>query len=155
MLACRITLLARLTRGRLVPFTRLTSRPCCESPTTAARSTGKVVLVSYLERNKKISIPEHKSEGDVEYLRREFLKSFYSEKNVKLHITFQHFDPEWEEYVDLDEDTVVPHKKKLKAIVTRPPVSYHLLSDRAPTTSGSVIVVDSEVTICMICPIKS
>ena len=114
-----------------------------------------MALVSYLERNKKISIPEHKSEGDVEYLRREFLKNFYSEKNVKPHITFQHFDPEWEEYVDLDEDAVVPHKKKLKAIVTRPPVSYHLLSDSTPTTSGSVIVVDSEVTICMIRPIKS
>ena len=113
-----------------------------------------MALVSYLERNKKISIPEHKSEGDVEYLRREFLINFFSEKNVKLHITFQHFDPEWEEYVDLDEDAVVPHKKKLKAIVTRPPVKY-LLSDSAPTTSGSVIVVNSEVTICMICPIKS
>ena len=57
----------------------------------------KVVLVSHLEGNKKISIPPHKSEGDIEYLRREFLKHFYFEKNVKLQITFQHFDPEWEE----------------------------------------------------------
>ena len=96
----------------------------------------KVVLVSHLERNKKISIPQHKSEGDMEYLRREFLKHFFFEKNVKLQITFQHFDPEWEEYVDLEEDAVVHHKDKLKAIVTP------RLSDSAPTTSTSVSVTD-------------
>ena len=94
----------------------------------------KVVLVSHLEVNKKISIPQRKSEGDIEYLRREFLKHF--EKNVKLQITFQHFDPEWEEYVDLEEDAVVHHKDKLKAIVTP------RLSDSAPTTSTSASVTD-------------
>ena len=78
----------------------------------------KVVLVFHLEKNKKISIPLHKSEWDIEYLRREFLKHFFFEQNVKLQITFQHFDPEWEEYVDLEEDAVVHHKDKLKVIVT-------------------------------------
>jgi len=96
----------------------------------------KVVLVSHLERNKKISIPEPNSEGDINYLRREFLKNFYFEKNVKLQITFQQFDPEWEEYVDLEEDAVVQHKDKLKAIVTP------RLSDSAPTTSASASVTD-------------
>ena len=72
----------------------------------------------------------------MEYLRREFLKHFFFEKNVKLQITFQHFDPEWEEYVDLEEDAVVHHKDKLKAIVTP------RLSDSAPTTSTSASVTD-------------
>ena len=89
----------------------------------------KVVLVSHLEGNKKISIPQRKSEGDIEYLRREFLKHF--EKNVKLQITFQHFDRVWEEYVDLEEDAVMHHKDKLKAIVLLK------LSDSAPTASTS------------------
>ena len=44
------------------------------------------------------------------------MKHFFK-KNVKLQITFQHFDPVWEEYVDLEEDAVMHHKDKLKAIV--------------------------------------
>ena len=92
----------------------------------------KVVLVSYGERNKKISIPEHSSERDIEYLGRVFLKEFFFEKNVHLQITFQRFDPEWDAYVDLEEDAVVQHKNRLKAIVTP------RLSDSVPTTSASV-----------------
>ena len=154
MLACRVNLRA-LARGRHITFTRLTSRPRCESATTTVRSTAKMVLVSHWERNKKISIPEHKSEGDVEYLKKEFWKNFYPEKTVKPQLTFQHFDPGWEEYVDLDEDAVVPHMNKLRAIVTRPSVSHPLLSDSAPTTSGSVMIMNSEVTIYMIHSFKS
>ena len=51
---------------------------------------------------------------------------------MKLQITSQHFDPEWEEYVNLEEDAVVYNKDKLKAIVTP------RQSDSAPTTSASV-----------------
>ena len=112
----------------------------------------KVVLVLYLERTKKISIPEHKSEGDVEYLRKEFLKKVYPEKNVEpqsAQITFQHFDPEWEEYVDLEDDAVVPNNAKLKAIVTTPRLSRLLTIDGSPTTSRSILIIDSQVTIHM------
>ena len=139
--------------GRLVAITKLNSRPRCESATTAAvRTMAKVVLVLYLERTKKISIPEHKSEGDVEYLRKEFLKKFYPEKNVEpqsAQITFQHFDPEWEEYVDLEDDAVVPNNMKLKAIVTTPRLSRLLTIDGSPTTSRSILIIDSQVTIHM------
>ena len=111
----------------------------------------KVVLVSYLERNKTMSIPDHKSEGDVEYLKKEFLKKFYSEtENVKpqsAQITFQQFDPKWEAYVDLEDDAVVLHNAKLKAIVTTPRLSKLLTINGSPTTSGSVMVIDSYVTI--------
>ena len=96
------------------------------------------------------SIPEHKSEGDVEHLKKEFLKKLYSKKNVKpqsAQITFQHFDPEWEEYVDLEDDAVVPNNRKLKAIVT-PHLSRLLTINGSPTTSRSILIIDSQVTIC-------
>lgn len=78
----------------------------------------RIVLLSYLERNKRISIPEVKIEGDVTYLKGEFLKNFNFSKNVKLTITFQIFDPEWDEYVDLEEDSIINHKDKLKVVVS-------------------------------------
>ena len=33
-------------------------------------------------------------------------------------MTFQHFDSEWREYIDLEADSSVCHKDKLKVIVT-------------------------------------
>ena len=76
------------------------------------------VLVSYLERNKKITIPEFSGDSDIKYLRKEFRANFDYGKNVRLQITFQRYDPEWEEFVDLDEDGEVHHKDKLKAVVS-------------------------------------
>lgn len=32
-------------------------------------------------------------------------------------ITFQIFDPEWDEYVDLEEDSIINHKDKLKVVI--------------------------------------
>ena len=93
----------------------------------------KVVLLSYLERNKKLSIPEEKGQSDVEYLRREFIHNFEFEKNVKLQITFQQFEPEWSEYVDLEEDAVVGYKDKLEVIV------IPRLSDSSTSTLSSVV----------------
>ena len=52
------------------------------------------------------------------YLKDQFLKNFNFSKNVKIQITFLQFDPEWDEYVDLDEDVVLPHKEKLKVVVS-------------------------------------
>ena len=88
------------------------------------------VLVSYLERNKKITIPEYSGDSDIEYLRREFRANFDYGKNVRLQITFQRYDPEWEEFVDLDEDGEVYHKDKLKAVVS-------LLSDNSVQNTNS------------------
>lgn len=36
----------------------------------------KIMLVSYLERNKKFTLPVEKELSDVEYLKKEFLKAF-------------------------------------------------------------------------------
>ena len=89
----------------------------------------KDVLVSYLESNKVISIPVVKKETDIDYLSGEFKKKFAFGENVNLLLTFQKFDHEWSEYVDLDKDGVLCHKDKLKAIVT--PV----LADETPAAS--------------------
>ena len=52
------------------------------------------------------------------FLKREFRKQFSFEKHVAIDVTFQRFDSEWEEYVDLDDDETVSNKEKLKVVVT-------------------------------------
>ena len=37
---------------------------------------------------------------------------------MNLQVTFQKFDKEWEEYVDLESPAVLCHNDKLKAVVT-------------------------------------
>ena len=61
------------------------------------------VLLSYLERNKPVTIPIDVADGDISYLREKFLKSFDYSKNVKLRVTFQCYDKEWEMFTDLEE----------------------------------------------------
>ena len=81
-----------------------------------ALSKSKSILVSYLQRNKILKIPDS-PEGDVGFLEAEFKKEFKFESNVNL-VTFQRYDGEWGEYVDLDDDYSIANKEKLKAIVT-------------------------------------
>ena len=79
----------------------------------------KVVLLGYLERKKRIAIAEKRTENELEYLKEEFLKSFNLQSTVKPHqITFQRFDPEWDEYVDVEEGDVLVNKDKLKVVVS-------------------------------------
>ena len=37
--------------------------------------------------------------------------------NVNIEITFQHYDSEWQEYIDINDDSVVS-KEKLKVVVS-------------------------------------
>ena len=76
----------------------------------------KAVLVSYLERQKVLKIDAHKI-SDVKFLALEFRKQFAFNSNVNL-VTFQRFDSEWGEYVELESDDEIEHKDKLKAVVT-------------------------------------
>ncbi len=76
----------------------------------------RIVLLSYLERNKPVTIPE--GTKHIQFLRQEFLRNFKYSKNVRLGITFQRFDREWEDYIDLDDDATVENKDKLKVIVS-------------------------------------
>ena len=77
----------------------------------------KTVLVSYLERNKVIRIPESKKENDIDYLAKEFKKAFAFGRNVNILLTFQKFDQDWNEYIDLDDDSVLCNKDNIKAVV--------------------------------------
>ena len=78
----------------------------------------KCVLVSYGERNKIISIPESKRESDLKYLSHKFKNVFSFGENVNLLITFQKFDRDWCEYLDLEENCCLSNKDKIKAVVT-------------------------------------
>ena len=82
------------------------------------RVMARTILVSYLDNNKRIVLPSEKSEGDLSYLKDQFLTQFKFERNVTLKVTFQRFDSEWNEYVDLDDTEEIRHKDKLKAVVT-------------------------------------
>ena len=77
----------------------------------------KVVLVQYLDRNKRINIPRLKEETDIEFLQSEFRKSFNLSGNVSIVISFQRYDPEWEEYVEIENYEDVKNKEKLKVVV--------------------------------------
>ena len=73
----------------------------------------KTVMVSYLERNKLLKIPDS-AESDLKFLTEVFRREF----KFDLVVTFQRFDSEWGEYIDLEVDSSVCHKDKLKVIVT-------------------------------------
>ena len=66
----------------------------------------KSVLVTYRERNKVLKVPE---EGD--------LKVLVIESDARLVVTFQRYDTDWGEYVDLEEECTLQHKDKIKAVV--------------------------------------
>ena len=69
-------------------------------------SSEKKILVSYGERNKVIIIPGTKNETDSEFLKRDFTNRFAIDERPDHVITFQQFDEDWGQYVDLEEGTV-------------------------------------------------
>ena len=77
----------------------------------------KSVLVSYGERNKVVSIPQSTGKSDLEFLSKEFKTVFSFGDNVNLLLTFQKFDSEWGEYLDLEDNSTLFHKDKVNAIV--------------------------------------
>ena len=61
--------------------------------------------------------PKKKKEKEIDCLS-EFKKVFAFGSNVNILLTFQKVDQDWSEYVDLDEDSVLCHKDKIKVVVT-------------------------------------
>ena len=85
---------------------------------TNANFFGSRFLVAlYLERKKKFSLPTVKDLSDVQYLKREFLTAFAfkQERAVNLSVSFQSFDKEFDDFVEVEEDDDIPDKTKLKA----------------------------------------
>ena len=100
------------------------------------------MLVCYMDRKKVLKVQSDQQMSDVSFLELEFRKEFAFEANVNLVVTFQRFDPEWNETVDLDEAAVINNKDKLTALVTpilvTPPVTS---PDESPLEVG--ICIDS------------
>uniref|UniRef100_A0A1X7T5M6 PB1 domain-containing protein n=1 Tax=Amphimedon queenslandica TaxID=400682 RepID=A0A1X7T5M6_AMPQE len=78
----------------------------------------KVVLLSYMDRNRLVKIPEEKEGSDLSFLEKDFRKEFSYQGNIHIKITFQRFNEDWKEYIDLDNDEHVFSMEKLKVIVS-------------------------------------
>ena len=93
----------------------------------------KTVLVAYLERKKKINIEKKPTESEYQQLREEAVKIFGIDKRVNSRqLIFQRFDPEWDDYIDVDEGDVFAHKGKLKLVING-------LSGDVPSTPSSYL----------------
>ena len=78
----------------------------------------KQVLVTYGDRKKVLKITPNSGLTDVEVLTKSFRTEFKFETNVNVVVTFQRFDPDWDETVDLECESVIKDKDKLIAVVT-------------------------------------
>ena len=54
----------------------------------------------------------------MEFLEKHFRREFKFQANVNLDITFQRFDKDWDEYIEVGIGCKLEHKAKLKAVVT-------------------------------------
>lgn len=75
----------------------------------------KRVLLTYLERNKIIAIPDETEEGDVNYAKKEFQRAFSFEGHAT--VILQKFDQEWDTYIDLEDDDALVDRDKIKVVV--------------------------------------
>ena len=99
----------------------------------------KKVLVSYLERKQVFEIPST-IEDDIAYLTSEVLKGFTFDTNVNLKVTFQKYDEDWDEYLDVSKDYKVKEKDRLKAVVT-PSLTDTTLGGQSFSPAGSTTKV--------------
>lgn len=65
-------------------------------------------------KEKVVKIPLDKPESDLDCITKACRKDFGITESS---MTFQRFDPTWDEYVDLEEDSEVHDKDKLKLVV--------------------------------------
>lgn len=85
----------------------------------------KSVLVTYRQHNKVLCVESLDGEGDVQILEDEFRKEFKLEPATDLSITFQRFDTDWKEFINLDSSSTLYHKDKLMAFTTSLEVRIH------------------------------
>ena len=110
----------------------------------------KRVLLSYLERNKIVNIPERKEENDVQYMKNEFLNIFNLIDDVTVDVSFQKFDNEWGAFIDLEDGDELNNKDKVKAVVTR---TLNMQSPkRIDSMDTSIIYVRKLTSIIILCP---
>lgn len=78
----------------------------------------KTVLLKYHEHRRKVVIPADKEMSDLAFLELSFRQVFNFEKQVNLSISFQRFDSDFDELVDLEDGDEVSHLEKLNVVVT-------------------------------------
>ena len=104
----------------------------------------KLVLVSYNSSNKVVKLPAVESSEELSYLVKECKKMFKFGANVNFNVTFQHYDPVWDAYVDIDQDYVLEERDKLNMIV------LPLLTDSTSIASTSIASsVSKDNDVCM------
>ncbi len=79
----------------------------------------KLILVNYLERNKVFKIPGHVPD-EIAYLEEEFRKEFKFHDNVSIFLSFQRYDKDWDDYVEIEkgQSKQLHNKEKLKVVVS-------------------------------------
>lgn len=81
-----------------------------------SESEVKSVLVTHLERKVVFRIPKKKLISDMTFLVKEFKKKFHCDATTE--ITFQRFDVEWDQLIDLEENDVIHDKDKLTVVIS-------------------------------------
>ena len=76
----------------------------------------KSVLVCYKERSKVFVLSASENKNELESLTEETKKAF-SIRDDEI-IIFKRYDLEWDEYIDLDDCSVLLHKDKLRAVTS-------------------------------------
>ena len=96
--------------------------------------TLRKVLVSYLELNKLITIPEATEDGDVKYVTKESRRIFDLDGCENVMIAVQKYDKEWEAFVDLEDGDAILNKDKLKLVM----IPIHRNESKFDNSEGSV-----------------
>lgn len=76
-------------------------------------ATTRVVILHFVDRQKAISIPEV-STPDVEFLKGAFQQ--WTGESAEPH--FQHFDKEWEEWLEMDEDSKLGNRERIQVVLS-------------------------------------
>ena len=77
----------------------------------------KNVLLSYLEPKKVFKLPYNKEGTDLDCIKGQFIKCFSFERNVGLCLSFQRWDDDWEESIEIDDSDIITDKMKIKVVV--------------------------------------
>ena len=78
----------------------------------------KAVLLSFLDRNKVVKIPEGIDGSELDYIRKQCKTLFSFQQQVSIKITLQRFSEDWNEFVNLEEGDTLKDKEKLKIVIT-------------------------------------
>ena len=88
-------------------------------------------MLSYLEKNKKVVIPQNKSESDFDYLRERAIVMFDFKNRIACDVGFFFFiDIEKED----EKDDTLQHKDKLKLVVGLGGICRHNLGNNRSIT---------------------